>query len=105
MARKNTEKKYIFLVNPISGTRSKNALEKQLLSATKLHGANAIVLPTVASGDYGFVRQKIQEENYTDIIICGGDGTVNQVVSSLQKTDVNFGIIPLGSGNGLALAA
>ena len=36
----------------------------------------------------------------------GGDGTVNQIVNSLYQTvDVNFGIIPVGSGNGLAYAA
>ena len=63
------------------------------------------ILPTVAGGDYDFVKQKIREEQFTDIIICGGDGTVNQVVHSLADTKVRFGIVPLGSGNGLAFAA
>lgn len=63
------------------------------------------ILPTVVGGDYDFVRQKIREEQFTDVIICGGDGTVNQVVHSLANTKVRFGILPLGSGNGLAFAA
>lgn len=63
------------------------------------------ILPTVAGGDYHFVKLKIKEEQYTDVIICGGDGTVNQVVHSLADTKVRFGIVPLGSGNGLAFAA
>lgn len=37
--------------------------------------------------------------------MAGGDGTVNRVVSSLYDTNVTFGIIPMGSGNGLAFGA
>lgn len=99
------DKKFIFLVNPISGTRSKSDLAARILQKAKTLGAEAIVLPTVAGGDYRFVEQKIREEGFTDVIVCGGDGTVNQVVSSLLETRVRFGIIPMGSGNGLAFSA
>ncbi|HMK27002.1 MAG TPA: YegS/Rv2252/BmrU family lipid kinase, partial [Chitinophagaceae bacterium] len=47
----------------------------------------------------------IKEQKFTDVVIAGGDGTVSQVVGSLLDCDVNFGIIPCGSGNGLATAA
>lgn len=63
------------------------------------------VFPSLASGDYSFLRTIIQEEKITDIVIAGGDGTVSQVANSLMDEDVNFGIIPCGSGNGLAYAA
>jgi diacylglycerol kinase family enzyme len=59
----------------------------------------------VASGDYSFLRSLIREEEITDVVIAGGDGTVSQVVSSLMKEKVNFGIIPCGSWQWLALAA
>lgn len=36
------------------------------------------------------------------IVACGGDGTINEVASCLVGTDILFGIIPVGSGNGLA---
>jgi YegS/Rv2252/BmrU family lipid kinase len=98
-------RKYIFLVNPISGTAQKSGLQEKLLDTALTFGVPAIVLPTVASGNYKFVQQKIEEEGYTDVIICGGDGTVNQVIGSLRKNNVNFGIIPMGSGNGLAFSA
>jgi diacylglycerol kinase (ATP) len=49
--------------------------------------------------------QKITAENITDIIVCGGDGTVNQIAHALLGVAVNIGIIPMGSGNGLAFAA
>ncbi len=50
-------------------------------------------------------RQIIKKDGITDVVICGGDGTVNAVVNALQGIPVNFGIIPMGSGNGLAFAA
>jgi diacylglycerol kinase (ATP) len=98
-------RKFIFLVNPISGTKSKQALPDVISTIAKLYNQKIEILPTVASGDYTFVKQKIEEEGITDVILCGGDGTVNTVVQQLLDTHVNFGIIPMGSGNGLALTA
>lgn len=63
------------------------------------------IFPSVANGDYSFLHAIIKEEKITDVIIAGGDGTVSQVVSSLMQLDLNFGVIPCGSGNGLALSA
>lgn len=98
-------RKLIYLINPISGTASKKKLPELISAKTKAANIDFEILPTVASGDYKFVKQKIEEEYVTDIIICGGDGTVNTVTQQLYKTNVNFGIIPLGSGNGLANTA
>jgi YegS/Rv2252/BmrU family lipid kinase len=98
-------RKFIFLVNPISGNKSKQSLPDLITAAARKYKASFEILPTVASGDYDFVKQKIAEENITDVVLCGGDGTVNTVVQQLVDTDVNFGIVPLGSGNGLALSA
>lgn len=63
------------------------------------------IFPSVASGDYSFLHSIIKEQEITDIVIAGGDGTVSQVAGNLMDLDVNFGIIPCGSGNGLAFAA
>ncbi len=98
-------RKFIFLINPVAGTASKKLLPQLITAAAKKHNAAYQIFPTVESGDYDFVRQKIKEEHYTDVVICGGDGSVNSVVQDIRNTGVNFGIIPLGSGNGLALSA
>ena len=98
-------RRLIYLINPISGTRRKHSLNKLISELTKQEGLGFEILPTVASGDYTFLEEKIVEEKITDVVICGGDGTVNQVVYPLAKTGVRFGLIPMGSGNGLALAA
>lgn len=80
-------------------------MPETIVTAAKKYKAVYEILPTVASGDYHFVKQKIREEKFTDVIICGGDGSVNTVVQDVRETGVNFGIVPLGSGNGLALSA
>ena len=97
--------KIIYIINPIAGTRTKQGLQEFIEKTTKEKGIPFHIFPSVASGDYSFLRSLIREEEITDVVIAGGDGTVSQVVSSLMKEKVNFGIIPCGSGNGLALAA
>ena len=99
------DRRFIYLINPISGTRQKESLINIISEATRAHALSYEILPTVASGDYQFLEEKILDEKITDVVICGGDGTVNQVVYPLAKTRVRFGLIPMGSGNGLALAA
>ncbi len=99
------QQRIIYIINPISGTRTKKDLQQFIQQKTKEKKIPFYIFPSVASGDYSFLRSIIQEEHITDVVIAGGDGTVSQVVNSLMKEDVNFGIIPCGSGNGLAFAA
>jgi len=98
-------RKIIFLVNPISGTAKKETVLRYIEETLKEKQIPFEILPTNAAGDYDFLRQKIQWENITDVIVIGGDGSVNHVVQSLHDEPVRFGIIPLGSGNGFAFAA
>lgn len=95
----------IYIINPISGTRTKKDLQQFIELKTADKKIPFHVFPSVASGDYSFLLPVIKENKTTDVVVAGGDGTVSQVVSSLMKTNVNFGIIPCGSGNGLAYAA
>ncbi len=95
----------IFIINPISGTRSKANLPVLIGSETKARGIEYSIFPSVASGDYTFLHDFIREKKVTDVVIAGGDGTVSQVINSLMHFDLSFGIIPCGSGNGLAYAA
>jgi diacylglycerol kinase (ATP) len=99
------QRKLIYLINPISGTKGKSSLKELIARETNNRKIPFEILPTTADGDYSMVKHKIETEQVTDVVICGGDGTVNQVVKALASTNVQFGIIPMGSGNGLALAA
>src|SRR6185503_2931087 len=98
-------RKIIYILNPVSGTRSKSNLREIIEVKTKQKKIPYQFFPSVANGDYSFLIPLIKEEKITDVVIAGGDGTISQVVGSLMNEPVDFGIIPCGSGNGLALAA
>jgi YegS/Rv2252/BmrU family lipid kinase len=98
-------RKIVFLINPISGTLGKSSLKELITRRTKEKGIAFSILPTNADGNYDFLLSIIGQEKITDIVICGGDGTVNAVAAALTGTDIRIGIIPMGSGNGLAFAA
>jgi len=98
-------RKIIYIINPVSGTKSKSDLQKFVEAETKKKGMTFLVFPSVADGNYSFLHSIIKEEKITDVVIAGGDGTISSVVGSLLKEEVNFGIIPCGSGNGLAHTA
>ena len=98
-------RKIIYIYNPISGTKRKDALLKKIEIATKAKNLHFEFLIADAKGDYKLLRKKIEHEKITDVVIIGGDGTINQVTGALRNCHVKFGIIPAGSGNGLAYTA
>ena len=98
-------RKLLFLINPISGTRNKNRLTQAITKETTHRNIPFEIIPTAIEGKYDFLIEKISQEKITDVIVCGGDGSINHVASALIGINVNIGIIPMGSGNGLAFAA
>ncbi len=101
----HSTRKFIFLINPIAGVVKKKTVGDEII---KLFTSKKIffeVIETNEMGEYDFLKEKILTKKITDIIIIGGDGTINHVINSLRNEPVQFGIIPLGSGNGLAFAA
>ena len=94
------KKTILFIINPISGGKSKlnfPSLVEKYLDATIFSPS---FIFTTGAGHAG----KLALENPdTDIIVAvGGDGTINEVASVLESSGQIMGIIPCGSGNGLA---
>ncbi|HEX3080468.1 MAG TPA: YegS/Rv2252/BmrU family lipid kinase [Puia sp.] len=98
-------RKIIYLLNPISGTKKKEKVKDLIIRKTRAEGIEFKILPSRADGQYDDLRGMIKKEKITDVVICGGDGTLNAVANALQGVPVNIGIIPIGSGNSLAFAA
>ncbi len=98
-------RKINFLVNPISGNTKKDEILRLVHTEMQEKGIPFEFTFTNPAGNYDFLKDKIDGEDITDIVMIGGDGTVNQVVDALRDTKIRFGIIPVGSGNGLAFAA
>lgn len=95
------KRKFLFLINPISGGKSKDRIRSLIQDKFP----ESRICDTDKTGEYKEVASQVVNDKITDVIICGGDGSVNQAVSAMRFLDVNFGIVPMGSGNGLAFAA
>lgn len=95
-------KKTLFIINPIAGTRSKKDIPfliKQCLDANKF----IVDIEFTQYANHATELAKIAvETNYDLVIAVGGDGTINEVACGLLNSKVALGIIPMGSGNGLA---
>lgn len=98
-------RRIVFLINPISGVSNKELLRNLITTRCTQEGLQFEIEPTLLSGDYSKLKARVMHGEVTDVVVCGGDGTVSQVAGQLYGTSVNIGILPVGSGNGLAFAA
>ena len=89
-----------FVLNPNAGTNSPKTRARILSILQSI--PNAKVWQTERVNHAKELTQKAISEKATKIIAIGGDGTINEVASNLLYTNIPLGIIPMGSGNGLA---
>lgn len=95
------KRKALFIINPISGGKKKDqvpALIKEILNHTQFEAT--IVYTERAMHGADLAKDAIGTYDY--VIAVGGDGTVNEIASAIVGTTTALGIIPFGSGNGLA---
>ena len=93
----------LIVVNPIAGTRSKTDLPALLRQTLPTDRISSHVVFTQAPGHATeLARQAVAAGGYNAVVAVGGDGTVNEVATALCDTPVALGVIPCGSGNGLA---
>lgn len=96
------KKRIAFIINPISGTSTKKDLPEQILAALDTEQFEADFVYTEHRFHGHELAAEYAASGYHAVIAVGGDGTVNEVGRSLIHTDTALGIIPMGSGNGLA---
>ncbi|TJZ59778.1 diacylglycerol kinase family lipid kinase [Sphingobacterium olei] len=96
-------KKILFVINPISGGKKKTSFNKQVLEVLDLQKFNPTFQQTTKPNHAFELGKTAVVENFDAVIAVGGDGTINELGSALVGTNVPLGIIPEGSGNGLAL--
>ena len=98
----DNERKILALINSISGTLNKDSLPKsidKIIDSEKFE----IEIKYTEHANHAYELSKEAAANgYYGVLAIGGDGTVNEVASALCDTETALGIIPLGSGNGLA---
>lgn len=98
-----TEKKRIvFVVNPISGTQGKKAILKWIDERIDRSIYDYSIVKTEYAGHASQIAAAAVRNSVDVVVAIGGDGTINEIARSLVHTDTALGIIPCGSGNGLA---
>lgn len=90
------------IINPKSGTLSKKGLDTWLPRHLKRLGYDVDLRFTTGPGDATRIAAEAAARGDYGVLACGGDGTVNEVATGLINTGTALGILPAGSGNGLA---
>lgn len=97
-----SSKKCVLIVNPRSGTAEKGRIVRMALSEMLAAGISVKTVYTERPGHATELAAEAAAEGTDIVIAMGGDGTVNEVARGLCNTSSTLGIIPCGSGNGLA---
>lgn len=97
-----SQKKILLIVNPIAGRNRKKALEKEIAQYLNADLFKVHITYTEYAGHGKILAKKAVNEKFDIVVAVGGDGSVNEVIQGLYGSDVILGIIPKGSGNGLA---
>jgi len=98
----NVKRKIVFLYNPISGSRRLIPVVPIIERFVNRDLYDFSIVTTDHKGHATELARQYAAQNYDAVIAVGGDGTVNEVGCGLIGTDTALGIIPCGSGNGLA---
>ena len=91
-----------FIINPISGNQDKDEIPKMIEEEIDSKRFDMDIRMTEHKGHAAEIAKECASKGIEVVVAVGGDGTVNEVARSLTHTQTALGIIPCGSGNGLA---
>lgn len=93
---------FLFIINPISGTTRKHNITEMIYRTLQVDRSRIKIVLTRYAGHGREIAAEAAQQGIPYVISVGGDGTMNEIASSLLHTKTSLGIIPMGSGNGLA---
>ncbi|MBZ0242794.1 MAG: diacylglycerol kinase family lipid kinase [Bacteroidales bacterium] len=96
------KKKLLFIVNPVSGISHKESFPSFVERVLDKSQYDYEIKYTERAGHASEISRAAVAENVDVVVAMGGDGTINEVARCLINTKTQLGIIPSGSGNGLA---
>ena len=94
--------KLLLVVNPISGGSGKEQLVGEINEVLKSHKALFKTYETIGKDDEAQIRKILDDHNIKNVLVAGGDGTIQTVAKAIGKRDIALSLIPAGSANGLA---
>ncbi|MEJ8769504.1 diacylglycerol/lipid kinase family protein [Prevotella sp. HCN-7019] len=96
------KKKIVFIINLISGTSDKASIPQLIDEYLDKDKFEYEIVTTKYAGHASEISTKAKNDGVDIVVAVGGDGTVNEVARSIVHSQTALGIIPCGSGNGLA---
>ena len=95
-------KKLLYIYNPNAGRQRSQEVLAEVLSTLSAEGYLLTVVPTAGPGDAAKAARELAPE-HDRLVCCGGDGTLNEVVSGLlqlpEEARPVVGYLPMGSAN------
>lgn len=92
----------LFIINPISGGKDKLKIPSLIDANLDRSKFNANFAFTEYVGHASEIAEEAAGKNFDIIVAVGGDGTINEVAGKVMEQKKILGVLPFGSGNGLA---
>lgn len=88
--------------NPVAGTQSAEVVSRKLQGFFNRVGWQHHIYQTQQGDDVTAVSRSAAKEGYDLFVAAGGDGTISAVATGISEDQIPLGIVPVGTGNGLA---
>ncbi len=95
---------WTIIANPVSGRGRARRIGERVADLLRERGVNADLMLSEAPGDCERLAREVLAQGVRQIVACGGDGTVHEVINGLANSDAILGVVPCGRGNDLARA-
>ncbi len=102
MLATKSPKRVLFIINPKAGVGSKRSITRLIETHIDTQTITYQIAYTQFAGHASYMAKDAVEQGFDAVVAIGGDGSINEIASQLIDTPVALGIIPMGSGNGLA---
>ena len=95
-------KRIRYIINPKSGTKGKEDIPAMINQLTNRDEVTCEICFTEAPKHATSLARDAAEKNFDIVVSVGGDGSANETAKGLIGSNTSLGIIPNGSGNGMA---